>query len=130
MIYQSIVFLPLLGALLAVPVGRAMGDRAAEVLTTALLLAAAALSWVVFVDVGFGGATIKVPLMRWIQSGTLDISWSLRIDTLTAVMLVVVTTVSSLVHLYSIGYMSEDPARSRFFAYLSLFTSISMAKVN
>ncbi|MEO0799004.1 MAG: NADH-quinone oxidoreductase subunit L [Pseudomonadota bacterium] len=122
MIYQSIVFLPLLGALLAVPVGRAMGDRAAEVLTTALLLAAAALSWVVFVDVGFGGATIKVPLMRWIQSGTLDVSWSLRIDTLTAVMLVVVTTVSSLVHLYSIGYMSEDPARSRFFAYLSLFT--------
>jgi NADH-quinone oxidoreductase subunit L len=123
MIYQAIVFLPLIGALLAVPVGRTMGDRAAELLTTALLMVAALLSWLVFIDIGFGESNaIKVPVMRWITSGDLDVAWSLRIDTLTAVMLVVVNTVSALVHLYSIGYMHDDPARSRFFAYLSLFT--------
>ena len=115
MIYQAIVFMPLIGALLAVPVGRGMGDRAAEVVTTALLIAAAVLSWIVFVDIGFGQTTVKVPVMRWITSGELDVSWSLRIDTLTAVMLVVVTTVSSLVHVYSIGYMHEDDGRARFF---------------
>ncbi len=80
------------------------------------------LSWLVFWKVGFGGETIKVPIARWIASGELDISWSLRIDTLTAVMLVVVNTVSCLVHLYSIGYMHEDEHRERFFSYLSLFT--------
>ena len=67
--------------------------------------------------------------MRWITSGELDMSWSLQIDTLTAVMLVVVTTVSSLVHLYSIGYMHEDDSRPRFFAYLSLFTFAMLALV-
>ncbi|MEO0730748.1 MAG: NADH-quinone oxidoreductase subunit L, partial [Pseudomonadota bacterium] len=122
MIYQAIVFLPLLGALASMPVGHWFGARASEVLTTALLMAAAVFSWIVFVDVGFGNATIKVPLMRWITSGDFDVSWSLRIDTLTAVMLVVVTTVSALVHLYSVGYMHDDPSRPRFFAYLSLFT--------
>ncbi|MGF1651067.1 MAG: NADH-quinone oxidoreductase subunit L [Hyphomicrobiaceae bacterium] len=129
MIYQAIVFLPMLGALLAVPVGRGFGDRAAEVLTTALLIIAAVLSWIVFVEIGFGQQTVKVPIMRWITSGDLDVAWSLRIDTLSAVMLVVVTTVSALVHLYSIGYMHEDPARARFFAYLSLFTFAMLALV-
>ncbi len=83
---------------------------------------AAVLSWIVFVQVAVGHETHAVTLMRWITSGELDTSWSLKIDTLTAVMLVVVTTVSSLVHLYSIGYMHEDDSRPRFFAYLSLFT--------
>ena len=73
-------------------------------------------------QVGFGHATAKVQVLRWITSGDLEVSWALRIDTLTAVMLVVVNTVSSLVHLYSIGYMAEDDSRPRFFAYLSLFT--------
>jgi NADH-quinone oxidoreductase subunit L len=74
MIYQAIVFLPLIGALLAVPVGRTMGDRAAELLTTALLMVAALLSWLVFIDIGFGESNaIKVPVMRWITSGELDV---------------------------------------------------------
>jgi NADH-quinone oxidoreductase subunit L len=122
MIYTAIVFLPLIGALIAGLFGRVIGDRPSELVTTALLLTAAVLSWVAFFDVGFGHQTHRVPLMRWVTSGELDAGWALKIDTLTAVMLVVVTTVSSLVHLYSIGYMHEDDSRPRFFAYLSLFT--------
>ena len=122
MIYQAIVFLPLLGALIAGLFGRVIGARPAEIVTTGLLITAAVLSWVAFINVGFSHETARVPVMRWITSGDFDVSWSLRIDTLTAVMLVVVNTVSSLVHLYSIGYMHEDPHRPRFFAYLSLFT--------
>jgi NADH-quinone oxidoreductase subunit L len=83
----------------------------------------AVLSWVTFFSVGFGhGEVFTVPVLHWIQSGGLDVSWALRIDTLTVVMLVVVNTVSALVHIYSIGYMHHDPNRPRFFAYLSLFT--------
>ena len=70
-----------------------------------------------------------MPVLRWVTSGELDVSWAFRIDTLTAVMLVVVNTVSSLVHLYSIGYMHEDDSRPRFFAYLSLFTFAMLALV-
>ncbi|MGE3916558.1 MAG: NADH-quinone oxidoreductase subunit L [Hyphomicrobiaceae bacterium] len=122
MIYQAIVFLPILGALVAGLFGRVIGDRASEIITTLFLAIAAVLSWMVLVQVGFGHTTAKVTLLRWVTSGDLDVSWGIRVDTLTAVMLVVVTTVSALVHLYSIGYMHEDPSRSRFFAYLSLFT--------
>jgi NADH-quinone oxidoreductase subunit L len=100
----------------------AAGSRAAELITTGLLFVCAALSWVAFVDVGFMHHDARIELFPWITSGTLQVSWSLRIDTLTAVMLVVVNTISSLVHLYSIGYMDEDPYRPRFFGYLSLFT--------
>jgi NADH-quinone oxidoreductase subunit L len=100
----------------------AAGSRAAELITTGLLLVSAALSWVTLVDVGFMHHDARVALFPWIVSGDLQVYWSLRVDTLTAVMLVVVNTVSSLVHLYSIGYMDEDPNRPRFFAYLSLFT--------
>lgn len=96
--------------------------RLAEYVTTGLLFLSCLLSWVAFINVGFNGATATVPVLDWIHVGKLQIDWALRIDTLTAVMLVVVTTVSSLVHLYSIGYMEEDPSRPRFFAYLSLFT--------
>jgi NADH-quinone oxidoreductase subunit L len=100
----------------------AQGSRAAELITTGLLLVAAGLSWVVLADVGFMHHDARIALFPWINSGDLQVAWSLRVDTLTAVMLVVVTTVSSLVHLYSIGYMDEDPYRPRFFGYLSLFT--------
>ena len=100
----------------------AAGSRAAELITTGLLLVAAALSWVALVDVGFWHHDIRIGLFPWITSGDLQVAWALRVDTLTAVMLVVVNTISSLVHLYSIGYMDEDPYRPRFFAYLSLFT--------
>src|SRR5580692_8629594 len=100
----------------------AAGSRAAELITTGLLLVSAALSWFALVDVGFQHHDVRIALFPWITSGDLQVSWSLRVDTLTAVMLVVVNTVSSLVHLYSIGYMDEDPNRPRFFSYLSLFT--------
>ena len=123
MIYEAIVFLPLLGALVAGLFGRAIGATASEYLTTGLLIASAVLSWVVFYKVGIGHEVVApVRLLKWIASGDLDAAWALRIDTLTAVMLVVVTTVSALVHLYSIGYMHEDDSRPRFFSYLSLFT--------
>jgi NADH-quinone oxidoreductase subunit L len=100
----------------------AAGSRSAELITTGLLFVCAFLSWFVLVDVGFLHHDARIALFPWITSGDLQVSWSLRVDTLTAVMLVVVNTVSSLVHLYSIGYMDEDPYRPRFFAYLSLFT--------
>ncbi|WP_333793658.1 NADH-quinone oxidoreductase subunit L [Hyphomicrobium sp.] len=127
--YTLIVLLPLAGALIAGLFGRALGPRPSEIITTSLLMVSALLSWIVFVQVGFGGETARVPLLRWITSGELDTAWSLRIDTLTSVMLVVVTTVSALVHLYSIGYMHEDDSRPRFFAYLSLFTFAMLALV-
>jgi len=100
----------------------AAGSRAAELITTGLLLVSAALSWIALVDVGFMHHDARIALFPWINSGDLQAAWSLRVDTLTAVMLVVVNTISSLVHLYSIGYMDEDPNRPRFFSYLSLFT--------
>ncbi|PDT87684.1 NADH-quinone oxidoreductase subunit L [Bradyrhizobium sp. Y36] len=100
----------------------AAGSRAAELITTALLFVSAALSWMTLVDVGFMHHDTRIQLLPFIFSGDLQVWWTLRVDTLTAVMLVVVTTVSSLVHLYSIGYMDEDPNRPRFFGYLSLFT--------
>src|SRR5437762_8941803 len=122
MIYKAIVFLPAIGALIAGLLGRVLGPRPSEIITTSFVGAAAALSWIAFWHVGIGGETLRVPVLRWVTSGELDVSWALRIDTLTAVMLVVVNTVSALVHLYSIGYMDEDPYRPRFFGYLSLFT--------
>ncbi|MFL6826162.1 MAG: NADH-quinone oxidoreductase subunit L [Bradyrhizobium sp.] len=100
----------------------AAGTRAAELISTGLLLVAGALSWIALVDVGFLHHDVRIALFPWITSGDLQVAWALRVDTLTAVMLVVVNTVSSLVHVYSIGYMDEDPNRPRFFSYLSLFT--------
>jgi NADH-quinone oxidoreductase subunit L len=157
--YQAIVFLPLLGALIAAlitvagaaarhrgaQVGQAgntqpdahaaephaphhaeaepaAGSRAAELATTVFLFASMLLSWLAFVEVGLLGRDGHVALLPWIHAGDLKVDWVLRVDTLTAVMLVVVTTISAFVHLYSIGYMEEDPHRPRFFCYLSLFT--------
>jgi NADH-quinone oxidoreductase subunit L len=127
--YQAIVFLPLIGAIFAGFFGRLVGARASEVVTTSLLLVTALLSWFAFYQVAFEGFETRIELFRFIDSGALQSSWALRIDTLTAVMLVVVTTVSSLVHLYSIGYMHDDPHQPRFFAYLSLFTFAMLALV-
>src|ERR687898_479653 len=120
--YHAIVFLPLVGFLIAGLFGRLLGPRPSEIITTALLFVAAVLSWVSFIQVGFGDGATRVQVAHWMSSGDLVVDWAFRIDTLTAMMLVVVNTVSALVHLYSIGYMHEDPHRSRFFAYLSLFT--------
>ncbi|MGL3608928.1 NADH-quinone oxidoreductase subunit L [Rhizobium sp. G187] len=125
LIYKAIVFLPLIGFLIAGLFGRQIGAKASEYVTTGLMVVVAVLSWIVFFQVAMAHEAhemIKVPVLRWIQSGGIDVEWALRIDTLTAVMLVVVNSVSTLVHLYSIGYMHHDPHRPRFFAYLSLFT--------
>jgi NADH-quinone oxidoreductase subunit L len=122
-IYKLIVFLPIIGAIIAGLGGNQIGAKASEYVTTGLMLIAAVLSWVVFFNIALGDQEhITVPVLRWIQSGGVDVEWAFRIDTLTAVMFVVVNTVSSLVHVYSIGYMHHDPDRPRFFAYLSLFT--------
>jgi len=120
--YAAIVFLPLLGSGIAGLFGRFIGARGSELVTTVLLFVSAALSCYAFYDVCFLGHGQIVRIAHWIISGDFEADWALRIDTLTAVMLVVVTGVSSLVHLYSIGYMHEDRGRPRFFSYLSLFT--------
>jgi len=158
--YQAIVFLPLLGALIAGAIALvgaylrlrgaqpahahadvapaahaghvvepAPGSRAAEVITTAFLFIAMALAWVAFVRAGFAPHEERIPLFGWIASVDFKADWALRIDTLTVVMLVVVTTISAFVHLYSIGYMAEDPDRPRFFSYLSFFTFAMLALV-
>ena len=100
----------------------ASGSRFAEIVTTVFLFASMLLSWIAFVDVGFFHHDSRVALFPWIVSGDVKVDWALRIDTLTAVMLVVVSTISAFVHLYSMGYMEDDPHRPRFFSYLSLFT--------
>ena len=118
-----IVFLPLLAALIAGLGQRFIGAVAAKTITTAGLFTACLLSWPIFIGFLTGDEKAYVqPVMTWVQSGALSFNWELRVDALTAVMLVVITTVSALVHLYSWGYMEEDPDQPRFFAYLSLFT--------
>ncbi|MEX0590115.1 MAG: NADH-quinone oxidoreductase subunit L, partial [Xanthobacteraceae bacterium] len=120
--YHAIVFLPLLGCLVAGLFGKFAGVRGAQLITSGLLVVCAVLSWIAFVDVGIYGHEARVRLFTWIAAGGLQVDWALRIDALVAVMLVVVTNVSAVVHIYSIGYMAEDPHQPRFFSYLSLFT--------
>ena len=122
-----ILLAPLVGALICGFGWRIIGERAGQIIATALVFLAALLSWIIFL--GFDGETYRVVLLRWIESGTLGSEWSIRIDRLTAIMLVVVNSVSALVHLYSFGYMAHDDNwnhhehyRARFFAYLSFFT--------
>ena len=118
-----IVFLPLIAAIVAGLTNKAAPSVFAKSITTGALFISAALSWPIFL--GFVNGTAEptvVPVLTWVQSGTLAFDWALRVDTLTAIMLVVINTVSALVHLYSWGYMDEDPDQPRFFAYLSLFT--------
>jgi len=128
-VYELIVFLPALGAILAGFFGRQLGARGCGVLTSAFVLFGAVLSWIAFFQVGIGGEEGRIEIFPWLTSGELTVSWALRIDTLTAVMLVVVNTISGLVHVYSIGYMDHDPHQPRFFAYLSLFTFAMLALV-
>ncbi|AJE48146.1 NADH-quinone oxidoreductase subunit L [Celeribacter indicus] len=122
-----ILFAPLVGAVIAGFGWRLIGEKAAQYLTTGLLFLAAILSWIVFLT--FDGTTEHVTVLRWLDSGSLTADWGIRLDRLTAIMLIVVNTVSALVHMYSLGYMAHDenfghdePYRARFFAYLSLFT--------
>jgi NADH-quinone oxidoreductase subunit L len=122
-----ILFAPIIGALICGFGWKFIGEQAACVIATSLLFLSAILSWIVFLT--FDGTTETIELLRWISSGSLDTSWAIRMDRLTATMLIVITTVSSLVHLYSFGYMAHDEHfaegvsyKPRFFAYLSFFT--------
>ena len=122
-----ILFAPLFGALIAGFGWKTIGETAAQWITTGLLFLAAFLSWIVFIT--HDGVTETIQIMRWIESGTLSTDWAIRMDRLTATMLIVITTVSALVHLYSFGYMAHDENfgegenyKARFFAYLSFFT--------
>ena len=123
MIFKIMVFLPLVAALVA-GLGRdVVGNTGAKLVTTGALFISCLIAWFVFSLYITGlGVTQVVPVLEWIRSGDMAVDWSLRIDSLTAVMLVVITSVSALVHVYSWGYMAEDPSQPRFFAYLSLFT--------
>ena len=126
-----ILFGPLVGALVAGLVGRRIGNLASQTITTGFLMLSAVLSWVVFSQWTWGGLEpFTLTYAPFIHVGTFVSNWAFRLDGLSAVMLVVVTTVSSLVHLYSWGYMAEDPGRPRFFAYLSLFTFAMLALIS
>ena len=118
----SIIALPLIASIISGFFGKFIGDRNSEIITSLLVTIAAILSAFVLYEVIFNDYQDNIVIATWINSGTLDVNWSMKIDSLSAIMLVVVTSVSSLVHIYSIGYMSHDPHKPRFMAYLSLFT--------
>ena len=118
----SIIFLPLIASIISGFFGRFIGDRNSEIITSLLVSISAILSIYVFYEVVVNNYQENIVIAKWINSGSLDVNWSMNIDPLSSVMLVVVTLVSSLVHIYSIGYMSHDPHKPRFMAYLSLFT--------
>jgi NADH-quinone oxidoreductase subunit L len=117
-----IIFLPLLGSIISGLFGKYIGSRNSEIITSLFVSISAFLSFIIFYKVLNQDYTNNLNIFTWINSGTLNVSWSIDIDALSSVMLVVVTLVSSLVHIYSIGYMSDDPHKQRFMSYLSLFT--------
>ncbi len=125
----AVVFLPLLAAAIAGFFGRVIGDRGAQLITCGALLLSAVLGIILFRDILASESPQVIPLASWIVAGGVDVTWSLRLDTLSGVMILVVTIVSSMVHVYSIGYMADDPSIPRFMAYLSLFTFAMLALV-
>ena len=125
----AVVFLPLLAAIISGFFGRVIGDRGAQLVTCGALLLSAVLSLFVFRDILASDEVTVIPLFSWIIAGGVDVVWSIRLDTLTGVMIVVVTVVSSMVHVYSIGYMHGDPSIPRFMSYLSLFTFFMLSLV-
>ena len=123
------VFLPLVGFLISFLFGKQIGDRGAQIVTCTGLITAAVLSVLLFLDVAIGGNGRSVQLAQWISSGTFDVNWAVRLDSLSVTMMCVITIVSSCVHVYSVGYMSHDDAQARFMSYLSLFTFAMMMLV-
>ena len=117
-----LIFLPLVGAILSGFFGNYIGDRNSEIITSLFVSISAVLSFIIFKETILNNYENNLLIFRWITSGMLEVNWSIKIDAVSSVMLVVVCLVSSLVHIYSIGYMSEDPHKTRFMAYLSLFT--------
>ncbi len=125
-----ILFLPLIGSIIAGFFGKKLGDKISEILTSLLVSFSAILSFVIFYKVVIDGYSNNIIIATWINSGTLNVNWSINVDALSSVMFVVVTLVSSLVHIYSIGYMSHDPHKPRFMSYLSLFTFAMLTLVS
>jgi len=118
----TLLFLPLLASIISGFFGKYIGDRNSEIVTSLFVSISSILSLFIFYNVISEGYENNVVIASWINSGSLNVNWSIKIDALSSVMLVVVTLISSLVHIYSIGYMSHDPHKPRFMAYLSLFT--------
>ena len=126
----SIIFLPLLGFLFCFLLGKQFNYRVYQISTTSILFLCTLFSWIIFIQFINNKETEIIFILNWITSGNFIVDWSIRLDTLTAVMFIVVTTVSACVHLYSIGYMEEDPSKIRFMGYLSLFTFFMLALVS
>ena len=126
----SIIFLPLLGFLFCFLLGKQFNYRVYQISTTSILFLCTLFSWIIFIQFINNKETEIIFILNWITSGTFIVDWSIRLDTLTAVMFIVVTTVSACVHLYSIGYMEEDPSKIRFMGYLSLFTFFMLVLVS
>ncbi|MFM7498011.1 MAG: NADH-quinone oxidoreductase subunit L [Candidatus Fonsibacter sp.] len=124
-----ILFLPLLGSFISAFFYKKIGDKTCQILTSAFIVIGAILSSIILFDTIKTGKTYEYPIFNWITSGTLKLHWSIYVDSLTAVMLVVVNSVSALVHIYSIGYMSHDPHKPRFMSYLSLFTFMMLSLI-
>ena len=124
-----ILFLPLLGSFISAFFYKKIGDKTCQILTSAFIVIGAILSSIILLDTIKTGKTYEYPIFNWISSGTLKLHWSIYVDSLTAVMLVVVNSVSALVHIYSIGYMSHDPHKPRFMSYLSLFTFMMLSLI-
>ena len=118
----TLLFLPLLSFIVTGFFGKYLGDRTSEIITSLFVSISAVLALIVFYQVITQGYENNIVIASWFHSGSLNVNWSIKVDALSAVMLVVVTLISSLVHIYSIGYMSRDPHKARFMAYLSLFT--------
>ena len=120
--YAAIVFLPLIGAIIAGLGGRLIGDRAAQLVTCGAMVLAAALGIVMFIDVALDGNGRTIDVFSWMASGSFEVAWALRFDTLSGVMVAMVSLVAACIHVYSVGYMSHDPSIPRFMAYLNFFT--------
>ena len=127
--YLTIITLPLLGSIISGFFGRKVGVTGSQLITCSLVLITTILSVFSFIEVGINGIPVTVQLFRWIDSESLNVLWSFSFDSLTVSMLIPVLVVSSLVHVYSIGYMSHDPHNQRFFSYLSLFTFMMIVLV-
>jgi len=117
-----IIFLPLIGSIISGFFGKFLGSRNSEILTSLFVSISAIFSFLIFYKVFNENYTNNLNILTWINSGSFNVNWSINVDALSSVMLVVVTLVSSIVHIYSIGYMSQDPHKQRFMSYLSLFT--------
>ena len=124
-----IVFLPLIASFISGFFGKYIGERSSEVITSLFVSISAILSLFIFYNVILENYENNITIVSWITSGSLDVNWSIKIDPLSSVMLVVVTCVSFFVHVYSIGYMASEPYLSRFISYLSLFTFLILSLV-